>query len=334
MLQPPGLTAPQTCQNLAANPEAALALGAAPNAFACRPDNNAFRNLVSELGFAIAPMPLRPARSTGPSGFAFTFEANFTSANPGGVSDSGTKYWEQGTRGSTDPSTGKFSTRNTKPDSVLQVYSLRARKGLPMGFELASAVGVLANSSLWVIGGDLRWSLLEGFRKEALGYLPDVSVGTGVRTLVGSAKMYVTAVGIDGQLSKPFTIADSAQLIPFVGYQRLLIFGNSGVIDSTPNVDALSQCGYQGSKKDGTGAPDCKNKLSNGFDANGDFNNTFSFAAVKLHRHRMMLGTAYRHEILFFSTQLLFDLTAPGGENPGIVGDRQWTFSLEGGAQF
>jgi hypothetical protein len=30
----------------------------------------------------------------------------------------------------------------------------------------------------------------------------------------------------------------------------------------------------------------------------------------------------------------MFDLTKPGDENPGIVGDRQWTLSLEAGAHF
>src|SRR5450631_1532071 len=70
VIQPPGLTGGQTCQSIAANP--ASALPASPNNFPCRPDNNAFANLISELGFAMSPNAFHPARTTGFGGFALT----------------------------------------------------------------------------------------------------------------------------------------------------------------------------------------------------------------------------------------------------------------------
>ena len=98
---------------------------------------------------------------------------------------------------------------NDSPDSVLQIYSLKARKGLPLGFEITGALGYLANSSLWMLGGDFRWAPFEGFRTGAGGILPDISVGGGVRTVIGTDKFTLTTVGIDVELSKPIALAST-----------------------------------------------------------------------------------------------------------------------------
>lgn len=331
--QPPDLPPGQTCQSIAANPEIAVAAGSVPNKFGCRPDHLAFRNMIAELGFAIAPNAFYPARTTGVGGFALTFEATYTKINADAVTDSGSQYWHDGTRGSIDTATKQYSIRNNSPDSFLQIYSLKARKGLPFGFELAGSLGAMANTSMWVGGGDLHWSLLEGFRTGALGYMPDISIGAGVRTLTGTSKFHLTTVGIDGKISKPFTLSDSAVLTPYLGYQRLIVFGDSTIVDATPNVDALQQCGYVGPNPD-TGSPICRNHLSNGAENNGDFNNNFTFDKVRVHRHRMILGLNYRYEMLYLAGQILFDLTAPNDENTGLNSTRQWQMSFESGVFF
>lgn len=337
VLQPGGLPAGQTCQSIAANPELALAGGSLPNALACRPNNLAFRNMIAELGFAIAPTGFYPARTTGLGGFSISFDATYTKIYADdyvrNVDGTQTQYWHQGTRGSIDAATKQYSIVNNSPDSILQVYSIKARKGLPYGFEIGGSLGAIGNTSLWVGGGDVRWSLMEGFRKGALGYLPDVSIGGGVRTLTGTSKLHLTTVGIDVKLSKPITLADSAVISPHIGYQRLIVFGDSMIIDATPNVDPLQQCGYQGPNPE-TGAPTCRNKLSNGADNNGDFNNNFTFERVRVHRHRMSLGFSYRYESLYLAHQTLFDLTAPNDENAGLSSSRQWQLSFEIGAFF
>jgi hypothetical protein len=151
--------------------------------------------------------------------------------------------------------------------------------------------------------------------------------------MTGSSRFYLTTVGIDVRASKPITLADSAQLIPSVGYQRLLIFGDSNVIDGTPQVDALAQCGY-GGLDPATGAPTCSNKLPNGSDASADFGNNFTFDSVRLHRNRGMVALNYRFEIVWLGSQIAFDINEPKDENPGIVGRRQWTLSIEGGVHF
>jgi hypothetical protein len=333
VLQPPGLPPGQTCQSIAANPGAAVSAGLSPQSLACKPDNAAFANMIGELGFAMAPNAFYPARTTGVGGFVLSLQASYTRINADRHTDSGTPYWHLGTRGAQDPNTKQFSILNASPDSLLQIYSLNARKGLPLGFEIVGSLGYLANTPLWVGGGDLRWSVLEGFRTGALGLLPDLSLGAGVRTMTGTQKFYLTTVGIDVKASKSITLADTATLTPTIGYQRLIVFGDSNVVDSTPNVDPLEQCGFEGIDQ-GTGAPRCANKLPNGNDANTDFANNFTFKKVRVHRHRAIVGLHYKYELVYLGSQFAFDLTEPSDENSFLVGSRQWTLSFEGGVFF
>jgi hypothetical protein len=334
--QPSNLPPGQTCQTVAANPDAVAAAGLRPQEFACRPNNAAFANMISELGFAIAPTAFYPARTTGFGGFQFSLEASYTriSADRSVASSTGPmQYWHLGTRGPQDQNTKQFSVVNSSPDNLLQVYALKARKGLPLGFELAGSLGYVSNTTLWVGGGDVRWSMLEGFRTGVLGYLPDISIGGGVRTVTGTSRFYLTTLGIDVRVSKPIALQDTSQIIPSIGFQRLIIFGDSNVVDSTPNVDAVGQCGYGGLDPE-TGAPTCRNKLPNGADSNADFANNFTFDKVRVHRNRGMIALNYRYEIVWLGSQLAFDINEPKDENPVLVGKRQWTLSFEGGVHF
>jgi hypothetical protein len=334
VVQPGNLPAGQTCQSIAQDPGAAVAAGLRPADLTCRPDHASFRNMVSELGFAIAPSAFYPARTTGIAGFAVTLEASYTRISPNRTADGAAgPYWQLGTRGAQDPGTKRFADANATPDSVLQIYALKARKGLPLGFEIGGSLGTIANTSLWVMGGDLRWALMEGFRTGFLGVLPDVSLGAGVRTLAGTSKFHLTTIGLDVKMSKPLTLADSAQLVPVIGYQRLAIYGDSNVVDATPNVDAAQQCGLEGPDPV-TGAPRCRNKLPGGADASADFGNSFTFDKVRVHRHRGIVGLDYRYELIWLGSQFAFDITEPKDENAFLVGGRQWTLSFEAGVFF
>jgi hypothetical protein len=348
----PALPAGQTCQSLAANPGLVSAPpgGGMIPSFPCRPANAAWANMMSELGMAIAPPAFHPARTTGLSGFALSFQSSFTHINAGASvknpDGSVMQYWHAGTQGSVDPNTKAYSIVNNQPDSILQVYSLNARKGLAYGFEIAGSLGYLANTNLWVGGGDVHWSVLEGFRTGFLGYLPDIAVGGGVRTLGGSPKFFLTTVGIDAQISKPFTLADSAVLTPYIGGQRVIIFADSTVVNLVPSVDPLQVCGYEGNNVPGNpnapkgggstgynGAPICSSKDPAAPNA---FNNLTVFDKARDHRWRGIVGVDYRYDVLYLAGQFAMDITDPAAENHnlGIVGDKQWTLSLEAGVFF
>jgi hypothetical protein len=325
-------------------PERLAICGSGASGGVCAPNNVAWANMMSELGMAVAPTAFHSARTTGLGGFALSLEASFTHINANATAG-GVKYWHDGTQGSNVPDSNAFSIENTNPDSLLGVYSLKARKGLAYGFEIAGDLGVVADTSLWVGGADLRWAILEGYRTGPLGYLPDISIGTGVRTVVGSSKFFLTTVGIDGQISKPFTVADNAVLTPYLGFQRVIIFADSSVVNLKPSTDPLDTCGYGGPNVPGNknaaghlgngqlpndGTPICTGSGVN------DFNNDTTFNKARIHRWRMMFGLNYRFEVLYLAAQFAFDLTDPGSENAviGVDGSRQWTTSLEAGVSF
>jgi len=272
----------------------------------CFPDNDAFKRLVNQYGMAIAPTAMYPARTTGYGGFEIALEGAYSSFN------SGADYLRLGTRGSTDPSTGSAATENLSVPSLMQLYSLRIRKGFGFGLETGLSFGYLTSTSIIAGGLDLRWALLEGFRKGPLGALPDIAVAGGVRTITGSSAMQLTTVAPSAVMSKPISIAQSGVLTPWAGYQYLWLFGDSGIIDLTPATDALAECGFAGPNQPGfstgpnqDGTPLCTSGESD------DFNNNVVFSPARLERQRLFIGVNYRYEMLTVGGQLMFELVDP-----------------------
>jgi hypothetical protein len=314
----------------------------------CIPDNVAWANMMTELGYVIAPSAFHAARTTGIGGFALSFEASYSHINADTTSSGASMaYWHLGTQGATDPAKNQYSIQNNGPPSLLQTYFLKARKGLPFGFEITGALGYLAQTSLWVGGADFHWAPLEGYRTGILGYLPDVAIGGGVRTLGGSPKLFLTTVGLDGQISKPFTLGDASVITPFIGAQRLWIFADSTVVNLSPNSDPIgAQCGYSGTDTPGnpyapgnktmpmvwSGEPVCRTGNSSAF------NNLTTFNHARVERIRGIAGVTYRYQILYVAGEFAMDIEDPGAEGQavayGIVGSRQWTTSFEVGVSF
>jgi hypothetical protein len=284
----------------------------------CGTDDAAFAQLVSQYAAALAPTGMHTARTTGYGGFELAVEGAFTQI------DANAGYWKNGTQGVQDPSSKLFSTANPNPPGWLQLYQLKITKGLPFGFELTGAFGYLAQSSIYTIGADIRWSLFEGFRTSWPAIFPELAVGGSVRTITGTDQFQLTVVGADGVLSKPFAIAGSVVLTPFVGYQYLRIFGDSNLVDLTPNTDATNYCGFQGTKtpynttpvsKGGTGAAQGQvndgQPICNG-GTSADYNNTVTFASVRANRHRIMAGLNLRIQMVKIGGQFAYDVVDPG----------------------
>jgi hypothetical protein len=165
--------------------------------------------------------------------------------------------------------------------------------------------------------------------------------------------LQLTTVGVDVQISKPLAIADSSVLTPWLGYQYLWIFGDSGLVDLTPGTNAVQACGYTGPNVPGNPDPnktftDTSGKAHNVYDgqpvcsagSTRDFNNNTVFNAVRLHRQRLIFGMNYRYEMVMVGAQFLTDMLSPSDANSGanktdLKGEaRQWTLGFELGAVF
>jgi hypothetical protein len=334
-----------------AGPQGGLVYNPSSRFQKCGTDDAAFAKLIAQYGFALAPTAMHSARTTGYGGFELGLEAAYTSV------DDGASYWRLGTQGEQDPTTKLFPQENSSPDSILQVYSLKIRKGFPFGLELTGNVGYMANTNIVSGGADVRFSILEGFRTGLPAILPDIAAGGSVRTITGTEEFQLTVAGFDAQVSKPIPIAGTVVLTPYVGYQWIRIFGDSGLIDLTPNTDAVNYCGYEGANTPARvpadpnpdGQPVC------GAGTSADFNNTAVFDAARLTRHRLNFGVQLRFQMVKLSAHFITDLVSPEDANQGAdyesptidpnddpgatVNDyagvsKQWTLAFDLGAQF
>jgi hypothetical protein len=315
----------------------------------CEPDHGAFKKLVSQYGFAFAPTAMHSARTTGFGGFHLSIEGAFTNISEG------KEYWKRGTQGPVDPNQNQASTINGSPDTILQLYSAKLRKSFGFGLELTTVVGFMPKTSILSGGADVRLSLLEGFRSGIPGILPDIAVGGGVRTITGTPQIQLTVVGLDVQVSKPLPVADSSIITPWVGWQYVWMFADSGLVDLTPGTDAIGRCNFSGINVPGNPDPDPLKQDSNGeqiYDGqpvchggdSGDFNNNVVFNNARLERQRLLFGLNYRYEMVMLGAQFITDLVDPGdaqaGENASDDQellkdeDRQWTLVFEVGAMF
>jgi hypothetical protein len=321
----------------------------------CAPNHAHFKRLMNQWGFAVAPTAMHSARTTGYGGFHFSAEAVYTKI------DDDADYWKLGSRGPRDPSNDRASIYNASPPGMLQAYNVKARKGFGFGLELTTAVGLIPDTTLLTGGADVRMALLEGFRTGVLGIFPDIAVGGGVRTITGTPEFQLTTAGLDVQISKPLAIASMSQLTPWIGYQYLWIFGDSGLIDTTPGTDPLGYCGYAGNNVPGSPDPSKTGGSGSIYDGQPvctqggspiDFNNNVVFNNARLERQRLMVGLNYRYEMIMFGAQFITDIVDPADAQVGgggiAVGQgqvltdaevlegvpRQWSLVFELGAMF
>ncbi len=296
------------------NPADRAAYTAATGHDSCFPDEVSFKRLINQWGFALAPTAMHAARTTGLGGFQFSAEAVYTKI------DDGADYWKLGTQGPRDPSTNGASVYNSSPPGIIQSYALHIRKSFGFGLEIGTEVGYVPSSTILTGGADVRLALLEGFRTGFLGILPDVAVGGGVRTITGTPEFQLTTVGLDVQISKPLALASQSVLTPWIGYQYLWIFGDSGLIDTTPATDPVGYCQSSGPNVPGNKDPSRAAYDGQPVCAGGsplDFNNNIVFSSARLERQRMMFGLDYRYEMVSFGMEFITDIVDPSDAQVG-----------------
>nr|PZN25165.1 MAG: hypothetical protein DIU78_10785 [Pseudomonadota bacterium] len=307
----------------------------------CVPDVAAWKKLVSELGFAFAPSAPHPARALGYGEMEFALDV--TVARIGDES----RHVRVGTQGPLDSASGGAAESHEDPPALVQLYSVRVRKGLGFCFELSGSFGAMPESSSMSAGADLRLALLEGFRTGPLGYLPDVAVGAGVRRVFGSPQLALTVAAVDGRVSKPVRLPGRGVITPWIGYQHLWMIADPVLVDLTPGRNAHDECGYVGDDTPLT--PDPEEPAGDGYPvcavddeaAGRDFANTVMVDDVKLERHRLLLGAEYRYDRWKAALQLAADLVPPASAQSSVRDDRdlegvgrRWALALELGVRF
>jgi hypothetical protein len=318
----------------------------------CLPDRAAYHKLVSQWGAALGPHAVYEARTTGLSGFALSMTGAFT-----GI-DASADYWRRGTQGDEDQQIDGAVRLNSDPDSWLQLYSLTVQKGLGLGIEASGSIGILPHTSAVAFGGDLRVALLEGMRHGGFRYLPDVSIGVGLRQVTGLAELWLRTLALEARLSRQLVAPSGFIITPWLGYQWLKIDADSGLVDLTPSTDPVASCGFLGTNAPGMpgeseaaetaaldGSPRCAAPAGA-----VDYGSSVSFGEAEVFRHRVLLGLSYRQEVLKVGAELITDLVRPdAAQTDDAVAQalrcdaqgegcepspRQWTLVVQLGAAF
>ena len=143
-------------------------------------------------------------------------------------------------------------------------------------------------------------------------------------------------MGLDVKMSKPIPVAESFTFTPYIGFQRLWVFGDSSIIDSTPNTDPISQCGYTGIDKVTGATRPARTSSRTARPIERRLQQQLRLPAkVRTQRNRGIVGVTFRYEMLYLAGQFLIDLTSPQDENQAFLQpDRQWTMSYELGVYF
>jgi hypothetical protein len=189
-------------------------LGTDPNTGAVLGNDEDFRSLASELGVLMAPKPVDSAESLGLSGFAISADVSLNTLSNGAA------YWKNATRGD--------------PGKIAPTLQIMGRKGLWPGIEVGAGATHLFNSRMWTISGYGKVAINEGFHPAPI---PSVAIRGMFSRLVGAEDMNMTTAAIDASISHVFGVGKTVNVTPYVGYQALMIFARSGVLDATPKTD-------------------------------------------------------------------------------------------------
>ncbi|MCP4676757.1 MAG: hypothetical protein GY854_14835 [Deltaproteobacteria bacterium] len=172
----------------------------------CNPDVVEYEKFLAEYAFGLSPRILVPAETLGYSGFYLGLEGSLT---PRPDTKGSAARWKKGTVPATE-----------HPD-VMFVPAVRVRKGLPWSFEIGGTLNYLAQSELVGLGGDIKWSLFEGYRRSWRGALPDIAARGSITRIIGEADVDMTIVALDASMSYAFGIGGMVTLTPWLGFQYI-----------------------------------------------------------------------------------------------------------------
>jgi len=285
------------------------------------PDDDAFARLASELAFAAIPVPSAPAETGGMQGFQLELVVPIA-----GV-DARADHWRRGVRGdgARDPDA------LAEPPRVLTWPRLVLRKGLPFGLRLDAEFGVWTGSGAVSATGGLLWAPFEAVDVGTPRW-PDLAVRGSVTRLIGEPQLALLAGTVGAVVSEPFVLPRSGiELVPYLGTDLSWWRGRSGVVDLTPEVDALSECLPDPGQPGLVCTLDPDTPLPGGRRVGQDLRNDARFTTARGRRWRLTGGVRVGWRSLFLRGAAAVDMLPPGGGRGVTTPEdlpRQWSMEL------
>jgi len=241
-------------------------------------NNEAFRSLSSEVGVLMAPRVMDPADSLGLAAFAVSADVTINTLS--GDAD----FWQDTARGS--------------PDNVAPTLQVMGRKGLWPGIEIGAGATHLFDSRMWTIAGYGKIALHEGFHHLPI---PSIALRAMFSRLLGAKDLDMTTVSAGASISHVFGVGSTFNITPYAGYDALLVFSRTGILDGTPGHDEYTE-----------GSLPCANG-EDGCDVQTEF--VFRQQSVIV-RHRPYVGMRFIFSVLRVGVEAMF---VPGGSSSADV---------------
>jgi hypothetical protein len=175
-----------------------------------------FALLSTEMGLAISSALLRPASTTGYSGFAVDIETAFAEVHPDpiGVGTAGftASVWPTGSA-----------------PSQLLIPSIHVRKALPFSFEVGGRLLYLNSSNYFAAQGEALWALNEGFE-----YVPDLAVRAAYTRMLGVKDWNLSSTDLDFLVSMRFALKGVTSFTPYVAARFTYVSASTERMDFAP----------------------------------------------------------------------------------------------------
>ncbi|WP_146155262.1 hypothetical protein [Enhygromyxa salina] len=243
----------------------------------------------------MAPRPVDPADSLGLSGFAVSADVTINTLS------GDAEYWRDTTRGS--------------PNNVAPSLQVMGRKGLWPGIEVGAGATHLFDSRMWAIAGYGKVSIHEGFHHLPI---PSIALRGMFSRLLGAKDLDLTTISVGASLSHVFGIGSTFNITPYAGYDALLVFASTGILDATPGRDEF----LEGSQPCGNGDPDCA------------LQSEFVFRQQDvIVRHRPYLGVRFIFSVLRIGIEAMFVPPGASSSDVALLGGSTETVSDGSGFQ-
>jgi len=186
----------------------------------------AYKDVVIELGAAVAAKPMAPASTIGTSGFDVSMNHSVTFVDAAGA-DNIPSSWER-------------LHESGSPDQAIWIPRIEARKGLPGSLEVTLELGVVGLSRQAVVGGHGRWALVEGYPR-----LPEVLIQAGYVGYTGNDELDLGVMDLSAGLgySLPFGSVvgiNTARFSPWLGATRLTVHAAPGLSEAEATALGLT----------------------------------------------------------------------------------------------
>jgi hypothetical protein len=152
---------------------------------------------------------------------------------------------------------------------------------------------------MWTIAGYGKVAIHEGFHHLPI---PSIALRGMFSRLLGAKDLDMTTISVGASLSHVFGVGSTFNITPYAGYDALMVFSRTGILDSTPGHDEFSE-----------GSIPCDNG-----DATCNLQSEFVFRQQDLIlRHRPYVGMRFIFSVLRIGLEAMF--VPPGGSSSGAA---------------